>query len=192
MVASMAAGFKGEHLKWQHSFPGSGTTFETWASADSEGKALELLPNTVFNCWEVILFAAYKAGVLPWEKIHDVYTYHADDWNKYLAEWLTDRSGVYYDVSNPTGSKPQRGDIVLFNGVAHVALATGERDAQGRAKVISFWPPSDKDRVFLGMKDKDTAVFAGEVQETTIEELVQFMTDNDMGSVEVKFASPPW
>jgi hypothetical protein len=49
---------------------------------------------------------------------------------------------------------PIRGDIVFFEGAAHVALATGARDGMRRSKVLSFWPPPDVVPYTAGTLDK--------------------------------------
>jgi hypothetical protein len=183
-VAGTATGMVGSPALWKPSGPGSGTTFEKWVSASTEGAAVQLLQTTIINCWEVILLAAYQTNLLSWQRIHDLYTYHSDHWNDYLVKWLTSGEDVEFDMTSPNTPRPQRGDIVRFNGAAHVALATGERDAMGRSKVISFWPPPNNPQYY--------AVFLDVVKETTIEELGQFMIDHGMGPVEIRFASPPW
>ncbi len=86
--------------------------------------------------------------------------------------------------------KPRKGDIVMFNGAGHVALATGVTDAAG-THVYSFWPPPDTAFAAVDYKKpgKGKGLAAGtpdRVKNTTIEALV-----GAMGSSTVVTLGPP-
>ena len=89
---------------------------------------------------------------------------------------------IPYGPSDNPPRVPIRGDIVFFDGAAHVALATGTRDGTGRTQVLSFWPPPDIVIYSEGTLDK--------VKLTTIEQLVEFMSAKK--EPEVTYATPPW
>jgi hypothetical protein len=74
---------------------------------------------------------------------------------------------------------PQRGDLVFFNGLAHVALATGSG-----SEVYTFWPPPNTPFTAGGTTDK--------VKVFTIEALVTWWTANLPPAPVVEFAAPAW
>src|SRR5207248_2750635 len=84
-VTGVAAGMQGRRITWTPSGPGSHDTFDNWASAATEATAPALDPTTTINCWEMILLAAYRAKMLTWDWIHDLYTAHKYNWNDYLV-----------------------------------------------------------------------------------------------------------
>jgi hypothetical protein len=191
-----------QKMQWTPSFPGSGTDFEKWASAPSQGATPKIGPQTVMNCWEAVLLLAFQQGAISWAWIHKQYPippYQKDskEWNDWIQKWNADLartlSGGMQIPYGPKDSPPRiplRGDIVLFDGVDHVALATGRRDGQGRTVVLSFWPPSEKNNSLTPR--------TGSLVETTIEELEEFVIkigkdrQKSAEDHEVTFARPPW
>jgi hypothetical protein len=160
----------GEEATWVPSGPGSANTFESWASAPTEGTAPRLTRSTTINCWEMVLLAAYRVGVIDWNWIHNLYTaVPPSAWVSRMASSTT----TYV----PGTSTLSRGDLVFFNGLAHVALATGEGD-----KIYTFWPPPDKPSS-IGTVD--------EVKISTIKALSDYMTPI-WGAPAVTFGTPAW
>jgi hypothetical protein len=164
------------------------TTFAQWAEADSESAGPVLSPQTTLNCWEMILLAAYNAGIVSWKAIHDVYlaepkTQNPNAWFKLLARRFTPGGTTAYPLGNPSGPKPAAGDIVLFDGTDHVALASGLADSQGCSKVLSFYPPKDE-----GHEDNGFGT-VGRTRLVTIEWLAKQMDDPKMV---VRFGTPLW
>src|SRR5206468_790245 len=70
---SMAASV-GTTMVWRPSGPGSGTTFEAWASAATEAPFPAVSSTTVMNCWEAVLLSAFRARTINWNWIHSLYT----------------------------------------------------------------------------------------------------------------------
>ncbi len=173
----------GTKMHWAPSNPGSGTDFEKWASAPTEAMAPPVSPAITMNCWEVILLVAHRQGAVSWKWIHDLYVKTTSDWGKYLVKTLSQGLQIPYKPSRTPPRIPIRGDIVFFDGPAHVALATGTRDGVGRTQVLSFWPPPNIVTYSAGTLD--------EVKITTIEQLAQFMA-RDGKDHEVTYATPPW
>jgi peptidoglycan hydrolase-like protein with peptidoglycan-binding domain len=137
------------------------TNFSAWAMAPKE-KPFTVTPTTRINCWEMVLYAAFKAGAVPWQKIHDIYTYEGPkDWYERLAERLAVGAKTWDRATKVP--KPRRGDIVMFDGASHVALATGVTDASG-THIQSFWPPDDVRFLAGGTPDR--------VKDITIERLL--------------------
>jgi hypothetical protein len=134
------------------------TNFAEWASAATEDTSFDVGPGMVINCWEMVLWSAYKTKEITWAKIHDIYTYSGPhSWAAELASRLS-AGAVTWDRAT---KKPalKRGDIVMFDGIAHVALATGTG-----SDIYSFWPPPDTAFLAGGTPDR--------VKKTTIEALL--------------------
>jgi cell wall-associated NlpC family hydrolase len=175
-ASSSMAGSVGTTMVWRPSGPGSGTDFETWASALTEAPFPPVTATTRMNCWEAVLLAAYRAGAISWSWIHHLYV------SVPTADWVTAmtrgaRQG--YAVPGPNPRMPQRGDLVFFNGLAHVALATGSG-----SEVYTFWPPPNTPFTAGGTTDK--------VKVFTIEALVTWWTANLPPAPVVEFAAPAW
>src|SRR5262249_44610052 len=163
----------GTTMVWNPSGPGSGTHFETWASAATETPFPTVTATTVMNCWEAVLLSAYRAGAINWTWIHNLYTAVP------TAGWeaaMTRGAKHGYAVPGPNSPMPQRGDLVFFDGLAHVALATGSG-----SQVYTFWPPPDTPFTPGGTSDR--------VKTFTIEELHTWWAANMGGAPTVEFAA---
>lgn len=174
----------GQEATWVPSGPASGNTFQQWASAATEAAAPPLEALTSINCWEMVILAAYRAGLLTWQWIHDRYTANVSGWGDYMVGMLSRGSRIPYVPGAPAGRKPLRGDIVFMDGMAHVAMATGSVDGTGRAEIISFWPPPNTPFTPGGTLDS--------VKLTTIEELSDWWAANMPPAPAVELAAPPW
>ncbi|HET6548532.1 MAG TPA: hypothetical protein VFG79_08760, partial [Solirubrobacter sp.] len=171
----------GEQATWQGSGPGSGDTFETWASAPTEAAAPPISSLTTINCWEMILLCAYRAGLLSWQWIHDQYTSSAPNWRIHMYDALSRGARTPWKP----GDAPVRGELVFFDDIAHVALATGGLDGAGKAPILSFWPPPDHISYTWGTLDA--------VKLTTIDDLADFWkTNKPPGFAKIELAAPPW
>lgn len=170
------AGRVGTTMVWRPSGPGSGTDFETWASAATETPFPALTATTVMNCWEAVLLAAYRAGAINWNWIHNLYV------STPMADWvsaMTRGARHSYSIPGPNPRMPQRGDLVFFDGLAHVALATGNG-----SEVFTFWPPPNTPFTPGGTTDR--------VKMFTIEDLVAWWEANMPPRPTVEFAAPSW
>ena len=183
LVATEMGGMVGETAKWKPSNPASGTTFQIWASAPVEGPLPPLNALFVLNCWEMVMLAAYRSGVLSWLKIHNIYTSGAPDWFAFLVNQLSFSDRIPYNSGSPA-ARPVTGDIVFFDGADHIALAAGSVDGLGRTEIYSFWPPPN------------TAFTAGgtidDVKLTTIEELNVYWVGKGKPAFKIEFATPNW
>ena len=162
----------GERAAWTPSGPTavvgntSGNDFADWASAASEHTAPKVLPSTTINCWEMVLLSAFRAGVLSWNWIHNLYVnVDINDWPDTMSSSRT----VY-----TAGDVIPRGYLVFFDGVNHVALATGNPD-----EVLTFWPPPDI-----------VQYSSGQVDEVKIRSISSLTTV--MGAPVVEYGAPSW
>jgi|GEM_PF-5673952 len=178
--------------------------FAQWALAATEAEAPAVAQVTTINCWEMVLLAAHNAGYLSWQRIHDTYTSfippavmakindpdpavsavgvaEAGQFiDGLLYSLMTSGPATVFDVANPTTPNPNRGDIVFFDGAAHVAIATGNGD-----EIYTFWPPPNTAFTAGGTVD--------EVKKSTITELSDWMFTNMGGNrPHVTFYAPSW
>lgn len=133
------------------------------------------------NCWELVLFSAFRAGYLSETRMRGIYTAartamttsgDAMQFPRTLEASLRSSQENIYDPANPSTPRPLPGDLVIFDEAAnHVALATG-RMVGGQVEIISHWPPPDGDH---------------HVKRTTIEALLP-----QTGVTVAKFWSPIW
>ena len=180
-VTGEMEGEVGEQATWTGSGPGSGNTFEAWASAASESAAPPIDAGTSINCWEMILLCAYRAGMLSWQWIHDQYAAAVADWGTHMVNVLSRGARIPWTA----GTAPVRGELVFMDGIAHVALATGNLDAAGRSEILSFWPPPNTPFAAGGTLDA--------VKITTIEELRDYWAARrPPGFATIELAAPPW
>lgn len=177
----------GQSATWIGSGPGSGNTFETWASAATKAAAGPLpavATTTSINCWEMVLVAALQSRLIDWKWVHTLYTTSiGPGWGPHLVDTLTRGKRTPYLKGDPNTPRPNLGQVVFFDGESHVALANGIIDGVGRAQVWTFWPPPKTPFVSGGTIDK--------VKVSTIEELADFMIPI-WGAPKVEFSLPPW
>jgi hypothetical protein len=198
IVANQMAGSVGSQQGvWHPSGPSAtATDFSAWAMAASEDKSFTVSATSVLNCWEMVLYAAWKSGSLAWSWIHSIYSYVGPDWSNEFVR----RTGKGSKTWNPSTKtpKPKKGDVVYFNGTAHVTLATGVTDAAGNTHVDSFWPAPDVAfKLPMPQHGAGHGVAAGtpdKVKDTTIEALKAWMEDpangGTPGSITVTIADP--
>jgi hypothetical protein len=146
-----------------------------------------LTPQTKLNCWEAVLIAAIRSG-----KVTDVSpllaTYqNEDDFERLLRDVFVPGRRHAYARENPLG-RPVRGDVVLFNDVEHVALATGRKASADNSAVVSFWPPP-----MWNDPDFESGVVIP-VQITTIEEIDEWWRRHQPHKTQfmLAFGSPRW
>ena len=174
------------------------TDFSHWAMEATEDPTFTISSTTVLNCWEMVLWTAYKMKVLTWAWIHDAYMYSGADWADELAKRLTPKSAASYNRATKS-PKPRRGDIVLFDGISHVAVATGREDASG-PHIYSFWPPpttafAPRDYRKPGRGKGVAAGTPDAVKDTNIEDVAKACDDTRPGHLHtcvVTFGAPPW
>jgi len=132
------------------------------------------------NCWEMVMFSAFRAGVTTEAKMRDIYTKgQAEDakrgglaFPETIEAELRGSKEYVYDPKKADTPRPLRGDIVIFGTAAgHVAMATGKMSG-GEVEIISHWEPPHGDT---------------KVEKTTIEELQR---KGAKGTI--KFWSPIW
>jgi hypothetical protein len=169
------------------------TTFESWAMQSQETPP-RLDQAFKMNCWEAVLLAAYLAGAVRWTQLHALYKRNdprwEDEeigaWENQVGSFLSPEGATWQDFPAAGGAqppRPARGDIVFFNGMDHVAMATGTFDAEGRSEILSFWPPPG---------DWDRKAKVEEVKLVTVEAIKTWWTSHGRGAARVSFGPPSW
>ncbi len=152
------------------------------------------------NCWEAVLFSAYKAGVLTksWIlQVHQQATNAAVDWAKKSEKRGEDSDHQFYSgqlayndlletklglasatLYDPAKKQvPGRGDVVFMQGLAHVALALGQ-DSAGNTEVMSLW-----------LYPMSGSNFNSTFQKTTIEKIC---SESKIPQSTVSYGKSPW
>jgi hypothetical protein len=99
------------------------------------------------NCWEMVLFGAYRSGYITFLRIQQIYNLGV---SRAATQGLSVGATVESELrrgaenvftpGNPLSPQPLAGDIVIFNRAQiHVAIATGTLTSTGDHEVISLW-----------------------------------------------------
>ncbi|HLO89438.1 MAG TPA: hypothetical protein VK203_31125 [Nostocaceae cyanobacterium] len=160
------------------------------------GNGPEPNANSTMNCWEGVLFIAYKAGAIKKSWLVEVHQAAAQAGNKVGGDPGVD---AYYNVlkqrmnynkrksvpfDKKTGKRQGNipaGSIIFIGGLDHVVLAQGTKDSIGRHKVLSLWvlPAPGPTKGIWTKKE------VGVLQDTTLEEVSD-------STQTVEFAPAPW
>ena len=125
------------------------------------------------NCWELVMFGAFRAGVVTEQRLRAIYTLARQNVQNGVFQSVgqtfeTECRGsqpVTYQLGSATTPRPLRGDIVVYeNAPNHACIATGttivnQISGQTESEVISLWTPNNR-----------------HVERTTIEALAQVST----------------
>lgn len=180
----------GTTMKWTPSNArGTQTDFARWATKypSAAGKLsapadLVMEPPPTLNCWEAVFLAAYRGHVLSYEDIHHIYQARRGD----IAQWETSLISRLKRVGTVLGdlTAPNPGDLVFFEGLDHVAMATGEGVGLN-SRIYSFWPPPDQPFTEGGTVDK--------VKVCTIGSLAKWCEEHGNGeTVSITVAEAHW
>lgn len=147
-VLDNAANFEGE-LNWKGQAGNlTNTEFGKWIleGGDEPNKTTSIL-----NCWELVLYSAYKAKAIQKPRIVTLYKKFGTDLSQGAAaafknfDVLKKGSEYVYDKNNPDTPKPIKGDMVIFKDfMNHVTIATGNTTAKGEVEIMSLWTQNNK------------------------------------------------
>jgi hypothetical protein len=138
------------------------------------------------NCWEAVMYSAWKAGFASKKWIVDLHTKAAADglaagsgaaYMRVLEKGLGFNSAILLTGAN----EPKAGDLVFMNGLAHVALSTGAKVGGANHEVLSLW-------ILPG----SGARLVSTLQRTTIEDINAAWVAAGKAAMVVKFAPNPW
>ena len=156
------------------------TEFGRWILAG--GREPHALSGSI-NCWEMVLFGAYKGRYITFPRIQQIYNLAVQNVRSGRTRLVGDtvetelRRGNenIFNPTNPNSPKPLPGDIVIFNRAAvHTAIALGTM-ARGEQEVLSLWNRPNN---------------ISNVQRTTIEALLAEMGPGQ--GMPVRFWSAKW
>jgi hypothetical protein len=140
-----------DELQWHGQDPSlRGTEFGRWLLSGGA----EPDPSTgEMNCWEVVMFNAYRAGFTTRARMAALYTtFAANMAGMSIAAAVSifenairrGREQVY-DPGDPDSPRPLAGDLVIFNTVAnHAAVATGAYPG-GEVEIMSLWTQNSRE-----------------------------------------------
>ncbi len=129
--------------------------FTTWIRCDKRydpdytgDAAPEPSKGSFMNCWEGVIFAAFKAGLVSKDKIIEVYLLckKSSDPDAALMRWLGSDNACAYKKG---AREPKVGDILFYGGNEHVAIYKGE------GKVLQLWHDGGMSRSYIGVEKKD-------------------------------------
>ena len=147
-VVDNAVDFEGE-LSWKEQAGElTNTEFGKWVleGGDEPNKTTSIL-----NCWELVLYSAFKAKVIQKARIETLYKKFGTDLSKGAAaafknfDVLKKGREYVYDKNDPDTPKPIKGDMVIFKDfMNHVTIATGNTTAKGEIEIMSLWTQNNK------------------------------------------------
>jgi hypothetical protein len=123
--------------------------FEDWTRSPVETPLFALCPDVSLNCWEMILYAATRSGVISHAELHSFYPPKRGPDNAVPVTWFRDipkmliKDGVHRWSPDADGPQPQRGDLIIWSGSEHVAVATGRTGTDGSPEIYEFFPLPD-------------------------------------------------
>lgn len=179
-------------MTWVPSGPGGTNAFVAFITGKSPD--FRLTPQTTINCWEAVLLAGIlDAQILNPARLKEFYESSPQKFEANLVDTLMQNQVLPYDAGTSSG-RPLTGDIVMFDGLSHVAMATGQiiegpmvdvRTATG-SRIISFWPAP-----FVRNFGPDTRT---RIAFTTIEAILAWYDENMPGvpKPRVTFGGPNW
>lgn len=156
------------------------TEFGRWVLAG--GPEPDALSGSI-NCWEMVLFGAYRGGFITFARIQQIYNLAVANVRARTAQSVGDtvetelRRGNQntFDPTNADSPEPLSGDIVIFQRAAvHVAISLGTKNASGEHEVLSLWSQPNNN---------------SHVQRTTIEALLAVVGNRGKP---VKFWGAKW
>jgi hypothetical protein len=163
-------------------------------------------PASTMNCWEAVLYTAHRAGAISdaeLKGLHEEATEAAraahrasgdvadghTAYYKVIDRYLGPGERTRYDIDPATGlGGPDipAGHVVFVDGIGHVMLSTGTRDAQGRQEVLSHWVfPQHTPAGPL------TAQSYGVMQRTSVEEILSSAGEH-LANARIESAAPTW
>lgn len=126
----------GQRAAYWRSGPGKSTfSFQKWMQGGGQGDLPPFGEKTVFNCKDMIYYAAARKGMLPREELPELAKLEVKK-----PPHLSGRRS--FTPGKPGGRAPKRGDLVVWGDGDHVSLATG-KTINGSPEVYSFWPQYD-------------------------------------------------
>lgn len=195
----------GARAMWTNFLPRfiSNRKFEQWITARTEGPLPRLDAASGWNCWEMILWVAADTGVLTHAQIRKQYAsilgrraqrnrqqgFLPQDFPKQMRKTMLPHGTRDLDMSDPEGSRPGRGDLLVWHGLgegnAHTAMATGRLIGPDRdPEVYSFWPPPTGPLVPGTVTDA--------VQITTVNALTPYADGPGIPAQPIRYGRGPW
>jgi hypothetical protein len=146
--------------------------------------------SATMNCWEAVIVAAILDGaIVNPGRMKSIYESKSKTFTAELVYQLSGKA-LQYQPQLLLG-RPVAGDVVMFSGLAHVALSTGTKNFGVEnppyypgLNVISFWPAPRVNNFQAGT--------LAEVEVVTIESIVKWIGKYTNANADVTFGCPNW
>ncbi|MGX1778290.1 hypothetical protein ACWIGW_39720 [Nocardia brasiliensis] len=170
--------------------------FEAWILSPTEGPLPQLGSNSGFNCWEMLLWAGARRNVISHAQLREMYSPVVDfrrTGKGPIVMPMHPKLHPHGESRYTSGAdlQPQRGDVIMWDGAAHVAMTTGHMAPDGSPEVYSFWPPPKHDFT-VDRLTGSTATVTDAVQVTTISELDSILNSGSGTPKRIFFGRGPW
>jgi len=187
--------------------------FSYWATGEQYARKpdFDLYPNYGWSCWEMILQFAMNSGRVKESFIHRIYQ---TPWPQKTLDKInskdpdTKKAGIKegkiflnklivnslkakgsFEQTYSADNRPKSGDLVMFDGTTHVAIATGKYPG-GETEVLSFWSNESNGSV-------------DQIQKTTVEDLSPIVLKStnqtlkragmdEVKKIAITWVIPPW
>ncbi|MEM9061229.1 MAG: hypothetical protein AAGD13_12280 [Pseudomonadota bacterium] len=133
----------GQEVTWTNHQPAS--SLVQWKRNNAKGTTPppQMATNLSMVCYELPFWGAYHSGVWSaddlWDKVH---AFDSVGHGAAASIISTITSSSWFNstktLNDPTTNALRKGDIVMFNGVGHVCIATGVSEQQPN-EVYSVW-----------------------------------------------------
>ncbi|MFB7294174.1 hypothetical protein, partial [Actinacidiphila glaucinigra] len=181
---------------WNHT-----NDFATWIRGGSEPTS-----ESTMNCWDAIIFSAYRAKAITFDDIKKIYFEAAQayrtsgpsddrdelerrsDYYTSLMRSLYVGKLVDYRINRITRvgvTAVHAGFLVFFGDMRHVVISTGTRDNMNRQQVLSLWV--EPEHIPAGAVSMEATY--GPMQKTSIEELA---ASDALRGCTIRFGLPIW
>ncbi|MBF6164013.1 hypothetical protein IU486_04390 [Streptomyces gardneri] len=190
-------------------------TFEMWARSPDGTPRPPVNRDAVLSCWDLILEAGVRSGVLEHADIRRMYEWFplnepsnwyrqhggkvsesiqddSDAWGERFKRMLAPHGLQLFTPGDHLCPQPRRGDLIVWATeeypLTHVGVFTGRFVGEGSSRspeVYTFWPPPGNFDMHEGSWATVTAL-----KTASAKELTDYMVDPPPGSNADRFTSP--
>lgn len=184
-VANELTNWVGTQMTWVPAAHGTSSLVDYESNPHAAAPSHASAPPPSLICFELPLLALLERGWIDRQGLRTIY----QNLGKGMSALRATGPGASLNTYVPGQHQPNKGHVVFFNGLQHVAVATGNVanhfGVQG-SEVLSFWTDA------AGNLPPNHPVPNTPVMLDTIDHLVQVMTPVSPGPVVVNYAKPKW
>ncbi|MEU1958426.1 sigma-70 family RNA polymerase sigma factor [Nocardia sp. NPDC019304] len=139
-----------------------------------------------FEWWNTIAVPQASGTAMQWQDGTEITAEEVGQHGNLSLLFLAPHGVHEYHADRPNTILPHRGDLVFFDGLGHVAVATGRLGVDGSPEVFTFWPYRSwpmVETVRVSTVDAEAAQLSRSGNPTA---------PDDDDSVRVEFGPGPW